>query len=56
MRTVKRGTVDEVITLFMLKPLCAIDCKIVVLGWKGISKCHNHRSIEEEKMEMSLAD
>lgn len=46
---VKHGTVDEVVTRFMLILLCAIDCKIVVLGWKGIFKCHNHRGIEEEK-------
>lgn len=46
---VKHGTVDKVITLFMLIWLCAIDCEIVVSGWKGIFKCHNHRSIEEEK-------
>ena len=45
----KHETADQVTTLFMLILLRAIDCKIVVLGRKGIFKCHNHRSIEEEK-------
>lgn len=46
---IKYKTADIVITLFMLILLCARDCKIVILGWKGIFKCHNHGSIEEEK-------